>query len=54
MPTINEILLSNPRILYTGNQNFTNERTVVGVFMQLTGVHPPQKLGNLNINAEEK
>jgi hypothetical protein len=36
MPTINEILLSNPRILYTGNQNFESG-TLVGVYVQLTG-----------------
>jgi hypothetical protein len=56
MPTINEILLSNPRILYTGNQNFTDTRTVVGVYVQLTGRysnnleerHPITK-GNLSI-----
>lgn len=40
MPTLNEILLSNPRIIYTGNQNFTNEYTLVGVYVQLTGRYP--------------
>lgn len=39
MPTINEILLSNPRILYTGNQNFEPD-TLVGVYVQLTGKYP--------------
>ena len=39
MPTINEILLSNPRILYTGNQNFSSH-TLVGVYVQLTGRYP--------------
>lgn len=39
MPTINEILLSNPRILYTGNQNLESG-TLVGVYVQLTGKYP--------------